>query len=107
MDPFDEALIAVLLGAAEALKVEADALAEIEARFGRMARRRELKTRALLIMQLRHRASVEQAHGPVLLAATGLDHERTCHYRIDRLQPGASGGAAVRRHAHAQHDDGG
>ncbi len=38
-DPFDGVMIAAVLGAAEALKVEADALVEIEARLGRMARR--------------------------------------------------------------------
>ncbi len=38
-DPFDEAMIAAVLGAAQALKVEADAFVEIEACLGRMMRR--------------------------------------------------------------------
>ena len=38
-DPFDEAMIAAVLGAAQALKAESDALVEIEARLGKMARR--------------------------------------------------------------------
>ena len=38
-DPFDDAMVAAVLGAAEALKDDADALAEIEARLGRLARK--------------------------------------------------------------------
>ena len=38
-DPFDDAMLAAVLGAAEALKAEADALAEVERQVGRMARR--------------------------------------------------------------------
>ncbi len=38
-DPFDDAMLAAVVGIAEALKAEADALAELEARLGRLARR--------------------------------------------------------------------
>lgn len=38
-DPFDRAVAAALAGAAEAPKAEADALAELDARLGRLARR--------------------------------------------------------------------
>ena len=37
-DPFDEAMIAAVLGAAEALKAETVALADVEAQFGKLAR---------------------------------------------------------------------
>ena len=37
-DPFDEAMIAAVLGAAEALKAETVALADLEAQFGKLAR---------------------------------------------------------------------
>ena len=37
-DPFDEAMIAAVLGAAEALKAESVALADLEAQFSRLAR---------------------------------------------------------------------
>ncbi len=37
-DPFDEAMIAAVLGAAEALKAETVALADLEALFGKLAR---------------------------------------------------------------------
>ncbi len=38
-DPFDEAMIAAVLGAAEAMKAEADALAAVAVRQGKLARR--------------------------------------------------------------------
>ncbi len=38
-DPFDEAMVAAVVGLADAMKAEADALAEIDGRLGRMARR--------------------------------------------------------------------
>ncbi len=38
-DPFDEAMVAAVLGVAEAMKAEADALAEIEKRICTLARR--------------------------------------------------------------------
>ena len=38
-DPFDDAMTAAVAGAAEALKSEAGALADLDARFGRLARR--------------------------------------------------------------------
>ncbi len=38
-DPFDEAMVAAVIGIAEAMKAEAGALAELEARLGRLARR--------------------------------------------------------------------
>ena len=38
-DPFDEAMMAAVLGLAEAMETEADALAEIEARLGKLVRR--------------------------------------------------------------------
>ena len=38
-DPFDDALVAAVLGAAETMKAEVAALAEVEARLGRLARR--------------------------------------------------------------------
>lgn len=38
-DPFDDAMMAAVVGVAEALKAEADALVEIEARLGKLARR--------------------------------------------------------------------
>ena len=38
-DPFDEAMVAAVVGTAEALKSEADALADIEARLGKLERR--------------------------------------------------------------------
>ena len=38
-DPFDEAMIAAVLGAAEALKAAADALAAVAVRQGKLARR--------------------------------------------------------------------
>ena len=38
-DPFDNAMVAAVLGAAEALKVEGDALAGFEARLNRLARK--------------------------------------------------------------------
>ncbi len=38
-DPFDEAMVAAVLGVADVMKAEADALAEIEARMGKMERR--------------------------------------------------------------------
>ncbi len=38
-DPFDEAMVAAVVGLADALKAEADALAEIEARLGKLERR--------------------------------------------------------------------
>ena len=37
-DPFDQAMIAAVLGAAEALKAAADALAELEMHLGKLAR---------------------------------------------------------------------
>ena len=37
-DPFDEAMIAAVLGAAEALKAAADALAELGMHLGKLAR---------------------------------------------------------------------
>ena len=37
-DPFDEAMIAAVLGVAEAMKAQAAALADLEAQFGRLAR---------------------------------------------------------------------
>ena len=38
-DPFDEAMVAAVAGVAEAMKVQADALVEIETRLGRLAPR--------------------------------------------------------------------
>lgn len=38
-DPFDDAMLAAVLGAAEALKAEAGRLAEVERQVGRVARR--------------------------------------------------------------------
>ena len=38
-DPFDEAMVAAVVGLAEALIAEADALTELEARLGKLARR--------------------------------------------------------------------
>ena len=38
-DPFDDTMVAAVLGAADALKAEAEALAEVEARLGRLARK--------------------------------------------------------------------
>ena len=38
-DPFDDAMVAAVLGAAEALKAEANALAELKARLGLLAQR--------------------------------------------------------------------
>ena len=38
-DPFDEAMMAAVYGVAEAMKAEADALAKMETRLGRMARK--------------------------------------------------------------------
>ena len=38
-DPFDEAMIAAVLGLAEAMQTEADALAELEVRLARITRR--------------------------------------------------------------------
>ncbi len=38
-DPFDDAMMAALASVAEALKAEADALAELEARLGKLAQR--------------------------------------------------------------------
>ena len=38
-DPFDEAMVASVIGIAEAMKAEAGTLAELEARHGRLARR--------------------------------------------------------------------
>ncbi len=38
-DPFDEAMVAAVIGLADALKAEADALAEMEARLRMLARR--------------------------------------------------------------------
>lgn len=38
-DPFDDAMVAAVAGLAEALKAEADALAEVESQMGRLARR--------------------------------------------------------------------
>ena len=37
-DPFDEAMVAAVLGAAEAMKAEAAALSEVEGRLGKLAR---------------------------------------------------------------------
>ena len=39
-DPFDEAMVAAVVGLAEALKSEADALAKVEAVIGKLARSR-------------------------------------------------------------------
>ena len=39
-DPFDDAMVAAVAGAAEAMKAGADALAEAEARIGKLARRK-------------------------------------------------------------------
>ncbi len=38
-DPFDDAMLAAVVGIAEAMKAEAGALAEVEARLGKLARR--------------------------------------------------------------------
>ncbi len=38
-DPFDEAMVAAVIGIAEAMKAEAGALADLDARLGRLARR--------------------------------------------------------------------
>ena len=38
-DPFDDAMVAAVVGLAEGLKGEAGALAELEARLGKLARR--------------------------------------------------------------------
>ena len=38
-DPFDEAMVAAVLGAVEAMKAEGDALREIEERLGKLARK--------------------------------------------------------------------
>ena len=38
-DPFDDAMVAAVAGLAEALKAETDALADAEARLGRLARK--------------------------------------------------------------------
>lgn len=38
-DPFDDAMLAAVAGVVEALKAEADALAEVEARLGKVARK--------------------------------------------------------------------
>jgi hypothetical protein len=38
-DPFDDAMVAAVVGVAEAMKAETDAMADAEARLGRVARR--------------------------------------------------------------------
>ena len=38
-DPFDDAMVAAVVGVAEAMKAETDALAHAEARIGRLARK--------------------------------------------------------------------
>ncbi len=38
-DPFDEAMVAAVLGAVDAMKAEGDALSEIEERLGKLARK--------------------------------------------------------------------
>ena len=38
-DPFDDAMVAAVVGLAEAMKAETDALADAEARVGRLARK--------------------------------------------------------------------
>ena len=39
-DPFDDAMVAAVIGAADAMKAETDALAHTEARLDRLARKR-------------------------------------------------------------------
>ena len=38
-DPFDDAMVAAVLGAAEAMKAEVDVLSAVEDRFGKLARK--------------------------------------------------------------------